>query len=754
MKPAITSTISAFLILAGACASSGKQSLVVHIADVDGATPSEYVTVAAWEDDTVELLVCPAGEPTARLSCRDSGIRVVPGDIDVDVTVRARGYAFSTVSIQMDELHWADGVARVDMVLAGLESFTCNDDYCTGFAPDGSDDFNSLAYETTSEQGRLSAVKFYLRHIDTAPEVYFINTTKHQLHYTFVRDVLGFSGYRIDYDMETYFADDRTAMAGTLVYYPDVTAPSSAFGGDVTAPMALTFFPSDSLTPEHAAIALRLLEERTGLVSLHGADARMAYVPAGTAHEEDLADHTSLFTNAGALWLTTQELHGSSRIQIMNDGEAYGTLRRMTPEELASAVVSFKDILVLTRLPVELPLVGGTITEELQTPLAHVNVAAMARGTPNVAYLDAGTDPDITALLDHLVHFVAANGAFSIEAATMEEATAFWEGREQPPVPLESDLLFDELAGFNELGFDDSIRVGAKAANVAELWSILPDAVPQGFAVPFYYYHQFMNATVVTGALCALARTDCVEEGRDAALCDGAQVVCGACADAAETLGDCARRLTEDSAFSSDTLLREAMLDGLQHHIRTAEVDAAFAALLNGRVTELFGTDVVRLRSSTNAEDLAAFSGAGLYESVSANGPEPGETPAEEIRKVWASMWSFRAFEEREFWGVDHHSVYMGVLVHRAFPDEQANGVLVTRNLADPLTDGIYVNVQKGEESVTNPLAGITPEIFTIIPGPEWGSVQVARIAYSSLQPDSPLLTDAEIALLKTLRQP
>jgi len=90
----------------------------------------------------------------------------------------------------------------------------------------------------------------------------------------------------------------------------------------------------------------------------------------------------------------------------------------------------------------------------------------------------------------------------------------------------------------------------------------------------------------------------------------------------------------------------------------------------------------------------------------------------------------------------------MGVLVHRAFPDEQANGVLVTRNLADPLTDGIYVNVQKGEESVTNPLAGITPEIFTIIPGPEWGSVQVARIAYSSLQPDSPLLTDAEIALL------
>ncbi|MBN2362194.1 MAG: hypothetical protein JXR83_22270, partial [Deltaproteobacteria bacterium] len=58
----------------------------------------------------------------------------------------------------------------------------------------------------------------------------------------------------------------------------------------------------------------------------------------------------------------------------------------------------------------------------------------------------------------------------------------------------------------------------------------------------------------------------------------------------------------------------------------------------------------------------------------------------------------------------------------------------------------MYVNVQKGEVSVTNPENGALPEIFSIIPGP--GGLQVARQRFSSLSPNAPLMTEAEIGEL------
>ena len=81
----------------------------------------------------------------------------------------------------------------------------------------------------------------------------------------------------------------------------------------------------------------------------------------------------------------------------------------------------------------------------------------------------------------------------------------------------------------------------------------------------------------------------------------------------------------------------------------------------------------------------------------------------------------------------------------KAFPDEAANGVLVTRNIADPTVVGMYVNVQQGEVSVTNPEQGELPEVFSIIPAPD--GLQVSRQRYSSLSPDIPLLTEEEVRM-------
>ena len=67
------------------------------------------------------------------------------------------------------------------------------------------------------------------------------------------------------------------------------------------------------------------------------------------------------------------------------------------------------------------------------------------------------------------------------------------------------------------------------------------------------------------------------------------------------------------------------------------------------------------VRSSTNAEDLPDFNGAGLYDTVP--NVRGNDAVLAAIKKVWASVWNFTAYEDRERAGIDHAKVYGGVLV-------------------------------------------------------------------------------------------
>jgi phosphoenolpyruvate synthase/pyruvate phosphate dikinase len=314
------------------------------------------------------------------------------------------------------------------------------------------------------------------------------------------------------------------------------------------------------------------------------------------------------------------------------------------------------------------------------------------------------------------------------------------------PLVPEADDVFSGLPSFEELGFSDSIRVGVKAANLSELRHLLGDTAPIGFAVPFSEYHAYMSENLVTDALCGAARADCADEGRSARVCSAAETRCAASAAASDTFYGLLDRLLADTEIATDTALRDASLDALRYLVGHGTVDPDFALALDARVAELFGNRKVRLRSSTNSEDLPNFTGAGLYKSLSAFAA--GDQRASlRIREVWASVFSFRAFEERTLWSVAHRAVRMGVAVDEAVDDEVANGVLITRNLANPGSEGLYVNVQLGEVEVTNPENGAVPEIFSIVPAPN-GQVQVVRQRFSSLSPAAPLLAEDEVAAL------
>ena len=118
----------------------------------------------------------------------------------------------------------------------------------------------------------------------------------------------------------------------------------------------------------------------------------------------------------------------------------------------------------------------------------------------------------------------------------------------------------------------------------------------------------------------------------------------------------------------------------------------------------------IRFRSSTNAEDLEGFNGAGLYDSKTGIYGDEKKSFESAIKKVWASVWNYNAFMERKYFGIDQSTVAMGVLCHRSFPDEKANGVVITKNLYRNNYRGFVINAQYGETSVVNPPDSVTCE--------------------------------------------
>jgi len=319
--------------------------------------------------------------------------------------------------------------------------------------------------------------------------------------------------------------------------------------------------------------------------------------------------------------------------------------------------IGSNEIIVLNEVPIQLPPVAGIITSLPSTPLSHINLLARGLGIPNAYIKNA---QELFKQYDGWwVNFETRRESYSIKRADNDELRAYQKRMAErldimkPRYDLSEKRLLDLAQQRKAM----SIAYGGKSANLGEVANAhLPGIdVPGGFTIPFYYYDAFLKENHFDDALYALLN---------------------------------------DQKFVHDPAYRRQRLTEMRERLQQGKLNAQLRELVLQRVEKSFAGQGLFVRSSSNSEDLPNFSGAGLYSTVpNARG---AEQIIEGIKKVWASLWNFEAYEARERAGVDHMKIFMAVLIQKGVNSE-SSGVMITTDPFDKENKGaIYISAKRG----------------------------------------------------------
>jgi hypothetical protein len=565
-------------------------------------------------------------------------------------------------------------------------------------------------FETLSTGGRALGIQAVKSVIDrqAGGVVHLLSSARFDLHYTFVRRLIEAQVELDRCDPEEaavfragwrQFSADQYEAVDSRRYYLSTLVRSSS-----NALHTLEFVTGDQVSTAQISEAFWLLMRR-----MLKPDLWHLRPQSSGQHDKVLALQGSLpIVAENAPFVGMQE-------QPLNAAVSFGLLRFIAYHELASATLGAQIIVLTDEVPNELALSAGLITESFQTPLAHVNLLAKNRGTPNLALRDARNDPRVAPFLDQLIRFEVHSGGFSIRLASAEEAQDHEAQRlaEQEVLRPRRDLDLRGVQPLGHHGLEALPGLGAKAAHLAQLEqfrltrSSCAGAVntpADAFALPLVHSVEHFSASGAQGLL---------------------------------------QELLSDPLFQSHPQRRAEGLERVQQLILQQPVEPALLASLTEGIRSRYGQARTRLRSSSNTEDLPGFNGAGLYRSVSVEVGNEERSVADGLRQVWASLWSARAFDERSWFKVDQSLLGMGVLVHAAYRSEKANGVGISRSILNPNRGDIHsMIVQAGEASVTNPAPGVQAESFIFRFG---RSPEVVYQRRSSLTRGAPVLQTVEL---------
>ena len=379
--------------------------------------------------------------------------------------------------------------------------------------------------------------------------------------------------------------------------------------------------------------------------------------------------------------ISADEIQKNQEYLALNTGKAVGRIHII--DKLDDTVeIGSNEILVLKELPINLPQVRGIIVAKPSTPLSHVNILAKGWGVPNIYIKDA--DKLFKEYDTFWVSLDAKLTDYDLKRADIEDLKQN-QTTEETAAP--SDLTVTKIASIREMRKKDSIVYGSKSANLGEMINakIQSFIVPDGFTVPFYWYDKFMQ-----------------DNGFD------------------RIIGE----LMDNNDFVHNPRVRRQKLEEFRASIQNGQFDEQLKTeIIDKWKTELKSQGVF-IRSSSNAEDLPNFSGAGLYKSVPNVKDE--EKLIEAVKTVWASLWNFDAYEARVRNYVKQDSVYMSALIQTGV-DMQSGGVMFTKDPFDPENkNAVYISAVWGHND------GITGNKFVpeqLLFNPKSNAIQVLTIS-------------------------
>ena len=394
------------------------------------------------------------------------------------------------------------------------------------------------------------------------------------------------------------------------------------------------FWDGDKINPELLYIAQKTIIESFNDTILFKTNS--------TAHEE-------VAKSLGINYISQDQLVKGYPYIALNLGNAKGKIRIFDSIEDIQDIDE-NTILVLKEVPISIPAVAGVITEKASTLLSHVNVLARGLKIPSIYIKDACAE--MQKYEGKFVELKATSNDYKIKEI---DEPPFIKSR-QIKYSIKSNTKKSDLMPLNNIRANDQIYCGAKAANLGEIKAKIKNVViPDGFSIPFAQYESFMILNKIREHL---------------------------------------KEIESHPSFYEQIEFRRIELAKLRDRIELTEIDSAIVnSWIQQWSTQLDGKGVF-VRSSSNAEDLKNFSGAGLFTTI------PNVKSAEElekaVKKVWASIYNFEAYESRRRAGIPDSLVMMSVFVQLAV-DSDISGVMITKDPYDPIRwDITYIAAKRG----------------------------------------------------------
>ena len=463
-------------------------------------------------------------------------------------------------------------------------------------------------------------------------KIYYVNSQMFRFHQDFANAAYLSLKRGEDFFRDVYTNDKRRLIVGTIAWQEPVQK------------FTFEFWEGDLATPE------MISETYSTIKKTFFAD--ISFKPNSTRQEE-LSEKLSLPI------VTADEISKNQEYLALNVAKGVGRFHVI--DKLDDTVeIGYNEILVLKEVPLDLPPVAGIIVSQPTSPLSHINLLAKGWNIPNAYIKNAN---DLFRKLDgtwYEFETTLSNYKFTPCLKdcldTKSQIAPAVYGADQFKSPP-SNLKVTSLSTLNQIRASDSDTFGSKTANLGEIVHARPRAfdVPAGFAIPFVYYHRFMESN---------------------------------------GFFDQVDKYLNDQDFVHNPSVRRKQLEEFRHRIQNGKFDAKLREAIITKWKEYLKSQPVYVRSSSNAEDAGNFSGAGLYSSV--ENVKDEDKIIEAVKSVWASVWNFKAYEARERNFVDHEDTNMGVLIQVGVTMD-SGGVMITKDPYDKYNRGaVYISATSG----------------------------------------------------------